>query len=86
MSRVTIEGLYDDFTVPGIEAREYGTNYEQYVALAGTEIVPRKIVEMIIEKCEKDICTDYKADAAIAEASLIKRYAEELLEQFEEDK
>jgi hypothetical protein len=40
---------------------------------------------MIIEKCEKDICDDHKSVPAVAEASLIKRYAEMLLEHFEED-
>ena len=55
MSRVTIEGLYSDFTVPRAEARQYGMNYEQYERLANTEIVPRKMIEMIIEMCDEII-------------------------------
>lgn len=55
MSRVTIEGLYSDFTVPRTNAREWGVNFEQYERLANTEIVPRKMVEMIIEMCDEII-------------------------------
>lgn len=55
MDRVTIEGLYSDFTVPRAEARQYGMNYEQYERLANTEIVPRKMIEMIIEMCDEII-------------------------------
>ena len=49
------------------------------------EVVPRKMVEMIIKKCEEEINSCHKSAAAVAEASIIKRYAEKLLEQFEGD-
>ena len=32
------------------------------------EIVPRKMVEMIIEKCSKDICAEHGSNFAKAEA------------------
>lgn len=82
MSRVTIESLYSDFTVPRINARQWGMDFEQYKHLADTEIVPRKIVEMIIEECEKDGANYLGAVAN--EALYIKTYAESLLKQFEE--
>lgn len=78
MSRVAIKDLYWE-----ISNDTYASNvWDGYKDI---EVVPRKIVEMIIEKCEKDICNDQKSVPAVAEASLIKRYAEELLEKFEDD-
>lgn len=97
MDRVTIEGLYSDFTVPRAEARQYGMNYEQYERLANTEIVPRKMIEMIIEMCEKeedealdDAYGKYEDDpdysTGYANAmSAIRVFANSLLEQFEEE-
>jgi len=90
MSRVTIESLYGDFTVPRKVAREYGANYEQYEKLAETEVVPRKIVEMIIQKC-KEIQNDNIDGYGLHECGKwaaseeIKEYAESLLNQFEEE-
>ena len=75
MSRVTIKELYGE--------DDYIIDYDE--AIKNIEIVPRKIVEMIIAECTKDICAEHKSDGAKAEASLIKRYAEELLEKFEAD-
>lgn len=53
------------------------------------EIVPRKIVEMIIDRCVTDVNDSdwrYSADKGkICEAADIKEYAESLLKQFEED-
>lgn len=89
MSRVTIESLYSDFTVPRTEAREYGMNYEKYAKLAETEIVPRRIVEMIIEKCKDHTSGPKPSDFLVGvsnEAGLIATYAESLLKEFEEDK
>lgn len=87
MSRVTIESLYSDFTVPRKEAREYGMNYEQYAHLAVTEIVPRVIVEMIIDKCSQDEELYSKLDRIEAATAShdVKEYAETLLKQFERD-
>lgn len=91
MSRVTIESLYSDFIIPRTNAREYGANYEQYVKLAEMEVVPRKMVEMIIEKC-KEIQHDNNADYDYMECGKwcasdeIKDYAESLLKHFEEEK
>lgn len=80
MSRVTIRELLYECNQPmGPE------DFVKMQKILDIEITPRRAIEMIIAKCEKEICTDYKSVAAIAEASLIKRYAEELLENFEED-
>lgn len=90
MSRVTIEGLYSDFTVPRTNAREWGVNFEQYERLANTEIVPRKMIEMIIEMCDEIIddmeksiasfkeiayCYEDGVDDAIFEANIRKSVA-----------
>ncbi len=91
MSRVTIEGLYSDFTVPRTEARQWGMNYEQYERLANTEIVPRKIVEAIIERCKKNeeaLRPHYGEpfeDGQDVAYTDIRICAEQLLEQFEGD-
>ena len=85
MSRVTIESLYRDFTILRTEAREYGAHYEQYAKLAETEIVPRKMVELIIERIQgnKSVCVP----DSYAEHTLdnVLQYAESLLKRFEED-
>ena len=76
MNRVTIGNLLDDYEddkidiITGVQAHDI-------------EIVPRKIVEMIIEMCEKDGATYLGVVAN--EALDIKKYAESLLNQFEED-
>ena len=91
MSRVTIEGLYSDFTVPRAEARQYGMNYEQYERLANTEIVPRKMIEMIIERCKKNeeaLRPYYGApfeDGQDVAYTDIRICAEQLLKRFEGD-
>ena len=53
------------------------------------EIVPRKMIEMIIEKCDRDI-EEFDGESNIygavrAEARNIKNYALSLLEKFEEE-
>ena len=50
------------------------------------EVVPRKMVEMIIERCVRDMCSASNDGAMCYEASCIKDYAESLLKRFEEDK
>lgn len=77
MSRVTIDDI----------VRNY--NADRYPYDGGRiEVVPRKIVEMIIEQCEND-ASEPKSDNYILgisnEANCIKRYAESLLKQFEAD-
>ena len=55
----------------------------KYNQIKDIEIVPRKMVEMIIERCEEDSAQPFYHDCIIEEARDIKRYAEALLEQFE---
>ena len=57
--------------------------------LPTVEIVPRKMIEMIIEKCDRDI-EEFDGESNIyeavrAEARNIKNYALSLLEKFEEE-
>lgn len=89
MSKVTIESLYDDFTVQRKEA-EYGINYELYAKLAEIKIIPRKIAEEAMEQCDfylehfKDQDNE-RAVGAKYVARQIKIILEELLRQFEEE-
>lgn len=76
MSKVSIEDIY--FGV-GLNEKE----------ILNVEIVPRKMVEMIIERCNRDINT-FNTDKSIPnticyEAKSIKKYAERLLREFEEE-
>lgn len=76
MSRVTIKELYG----------EIDYDEDDYIAIKDIEVVPRKIVEMIIAECNSQI-SDFKGNHGIVNTAIhIKRYAESLLEQFEEDK
>lgn len=75
MSRVTINDSAWDY--------RHTATCEDIVSSADIEIVPRKIVEMIIEKCEKDGAT--YLGAVGNEALDIKEYALSLLAQFEKD-
>lgn len=82
MSRVTIQELYDDIV---------DTDFVKYLKMNNTEIVPRKIVEMIIKKCEEIQNDNYHDDephecGKCSASDDIKEYAESLLKQFEEDK
>lgn len=78
MSRVSIKELYWELTDD-----KYSNNvWEKYKDI---ELVPRKMVEMIIEKCEEDSAQPFYHDCIIEEARDIKRYAKSLLKQFEED-
>ena len=74
MSRVTIGDIYNDVN---------DTTYFRALCIADIEVVPRKIIEMIIEKCERD---KQLGRGWENEANSIISYAEELLKQFEEDK
>lgn len=80
MGRVTLKKIMIDMR---------RTAYPEFVDAAEIEVVPRKIVEKIIEQCNKDI-KYYHLDAPVHnaicnEAQVIKRYAEKLLREFEED-
>ena len=77
MNKVTIENIYLGI---GLFDRENILNIE---------IVPRKMIEMIIEKCDRDI-EEFDGESNIygavrAEARNIKNYALSLLEKFEEE-
>lgn len=79
MSRVTINDIHNDVV--------YSANWSQ---VCDTEIVPRKIVEMIIEKCietqrDNDSNDDLLEIGYWGMVEEIKEYAESLLKQFEED-
>lgn len=81
MSRVTIGDLYSDFVT--VE-----TPFEDWRKAWSVQVVPRKMVEMIIEECESLKMTNYRYGNYCAGDNLahIKEYAESLLKQFEEDK
>lgn len=83
MNGVTINELAWDY--------RHNTTGKDLKESCDIEVVPRKIVEMIIEKCREQMreyiargendYTDGKYDAGFS----IKQYAESLLKQFEED-
>lgn len=80
MSRVTIGELTEDYLPFTKEGNEATT----------IEVVPRKMVEMIIEKCKLDHVQfeddkGFTAAGVRAEAEQIKKYAEGLLRDFEKE-
>ena len=81
MSRVTIKDLYWEL--------DSDASNKSWDDAKEIEIVPRKIVEMIIERCVEDVNYSdwrYSVDKGkICEAADIKDYAESLLKQFEEE-
>ena len=84
MSRVTISDLVADYKHDGFEER-----YPH--PIHHLEVVPRKVVEMIIKKCEKEkdelrpSCDVPFEHGEITAYTNIREYAESLLKQFEED-
>lgn len=85
MSRVTFGDLYCDYL-------DINTSVKDCRKVQDVAIVPRKMVEMIIEKCLEDYehsCEyqgiDKYANGICVESKDIKRYAESLLKQFEEE-
>lgn len=78
--KVTANMLYYD-TINGQE------QFDKWHECMATPIVPRKMVEMIIEECERDEITNYKYGNYCAGDNLkhIREYAESLLKQFEEE-
>lgn len=78
MSRVTVGDLYSDLV--NVE-----TPFEDWKKARSVEVVPRKMVEMIMQDIRerKAYCEDGSyADFVLG---LIHDYAESLLEQFEEE-
>ena len=85
MSRVSIKELYWELNE---ELRESDKSWKD---IRDIEIVPRKMVEMIIEMCieiqrDNDSNDDLLEIGYWGMAEEIKDYAESLLKQFEEDK
>ena len=62
--------------------------YVERPRVADIEVVPRKMVEMIIKKCKDHASGPRPSDYIVGvsdEAGVIAKYAESLLKQFEED-
>lgn len=82
MSRVTIDNIQHDAS--GLD----NMSWADITKLYQIEVVPRKMVEMIIAKCKDHTLVSYPSDYIIGvsnEADWIAKYAESLLKQFEED-
>ena len=79
MSRVTIKDLYWE-----IAQETYANNV--WMKYKDIEVVPRKMVEMIITECNSQISDFHHNPSIVNTATHIKDYAESLLKQFEEDK
>lgn len=79
MSRVTIDNIQHDAS--GLD----NMSWAEITKLYQIEVVPRKMVEMIIEKCVQDFRSPWNDGSMAYEATCIKDYAESLLKQFEED-
>lgn len=86
MDKVTIKDLYWE-----LSSDEMLRNFI-WDGCKDIEIVPRKMVEILIEKCDKEIehCAEYTGneyyDGRSDGVATIKYFAEALLKQFEEDK
>ena len=77
MSRVKIKDIYYDGEIDDSSEK-----------VKNIEVVPRKIVEIIIEKCADHTSVSYPSDyimGVLNEADWIAKYAESLLKQFEEE-
>lgn len=77
MSRVTIDNIQHDAS--GLD----NMSWADITKLYQIEVVPRKIVEMIIERCS--ISEKLVNKTTAMEVRDIRNYAESLLRQFEED-
>lgn len=76
MGRVTIMNLTNDY--------KYDLTLDEQVEVKDVEIVPRKMVEMIIEKAKEE-CSDVNNSYYSRKINNIWEYAELLLKQFEEE-
>lgn len=72
MSRVTINNILN-------------LCYVERPRVADIEVVPRKMVEMIIKECDSQISDFHHNPSIVNTATHIKDYANSLLKQFEED-
>lgn len=85
MSRVTIDNIQHDAS--GLDNMSWAEITELYQI----EVVPRKMVEMIIEKCKKNEEAlrphygDSYSNGLDTAYMIIRDYAESLLEQFEKE-
>ena len=79
MSRVTIDNIQHDAS--GLDNMSWAEITELYQI----EVVPRKMVEMIIERLKRNISSCKKDSYADFTLTDVLKYAESLLEQFEED-
>ena len=59
--------------------------YVERPRVADIEVVPRKMVEMIIKECDSQISDFHHNPSIVNTATHIKDYANSLLKQFEED-
>ena len=75
MSRVTIDDITGDY---------YNDHTDKSFAISDVEVVPRKIVEMIIAECNSQISDFHHNPSIVNTATHIKDYANSLLKQFEE--
>ena len=83
MGRVTMKELYWELSSDEL--------YRDFIwdGCKDIEVVPRKIVEMIIKKCKDHASGPRPSDYIVGvsdEAGVIAKYAESLLRQFEGDK
>ena len=82
MSRVTLIDIYNE---------RFNESSLKLSATADIEVVPRKMVEMIIEKCKKNEEAlrphygDSYSNGLDTAYMIIRDYAESLLKQFEEE-
>lgn len=76
MSRVTLIDIYNE---------RFNESSLKLSATADIEVVPRKIIEMIIKECNSQISDFHHNPSIVNTATHIKHYAESLLQQFEED-
>ena len=85
MNGITIGNLCDDYSLTRVNATQYGMSYEKYEACKEIEVVPRKMVEMIITRLERNISACAKDSYAKHSLENVKEYTESLLDQFEGD-
>ena len=79
MSRVTIDNIQHDAS--GLD----NMSWAEITKLYEIEVVPRKMVEMIIAECNSQISKFHHNPSIVNTATHIKEYAESLLKQFEEE-
>lgn len=76
MSRVTLIDIYNE---------RFNESSLKLSATADIEVVPRKMIEMIIAECNSQISAFHHNPSVVNTATHIKDYAQSLLKQFEDD-